>query len=170
MNAAQLVNGTIVAYPYLLRPTAKKAHPEVSPLPGSWEQCSPEQLAALECVEVQLVARPELQAGESCAEGTPEFVGGQWRQTWVVTAAPEPPVPESVPAYHLRRALRAANKLSVYKTFVSALTDEDAKDYWETANPIKRNSRYMPTLRAALSITNNKLDDIFIAAGNMADT
>lgn len=89
---------------------------------------------------------------------------------WVVSVLPPPPVPESVPAHHLRRALRAANKLSVYKAFVSALTDEDAKDYWETANPIKRNSRYMPALRAALSITNSKLDDIFIVAGNMADT
>jgi len=89
---------------------------------------------------------------------------------WVVTPAQPEQAPESVPAYHLRRALRAANKLSAYKTFVSALTDGDAKDYWETANTIKRNSRYMPAMRTALGVTNHKLDDIFIAAENMSDT
>lgn len=88
VKPARVVNGEIVARPYALRPTAKQAHPEVSPLPGTWEQCTPEQLAALECVWMQDVARPELQAGESCAEGAPELVGGEWRQTWIVTPAP----------------------------------------------------------------------------------
>lgn len=88
MNPARVISGVVTDYPYLLRPTAKQAHPEVSPLPGAWELCSPEQLAALECVEVQAVAWPTLQPGESVHEGTPEYIDGQWRQTWVVTPAP----------------------------------------------------------------------------------
>ena len=88
MNPARVVNGAVVEYPYLLRPAAKQAHPEVSPLPGTWEQCTPEQLEALECVDVLATIEPELQPGETLSEGTPEFAGGEWRQTWVVEAIP----------------------------------------------------------------------------------
>lgn len=93
---AHIINGAVVDYPYFLRGqdggnparAAKRLYPEVSPLPGSWEQCSPEQLAALHSVPVVETARPEVQPGESCAEGTLEYVDGQWRQALVVTAAP----------------------------------------------------------------------------------
>lgn len=85
MKTARVTSGAIVAYPYLLRPTAKQAHPEVSPLPGTWEQCTPEQLAALECVLVQDVERPD-----NAREGTPVLVDGQWRQNWVVQPAYDP--------------------------------------------------------------------------------
>lgn len=88
MKAARIIGGSIALYPYLLRPDAKRAHPEVSPLPGSWEQCSPEQRAALEMVEVLEVAQPTLEPGESLSEGVPDLVAGDWRQTWVVTPAP----------------------------------------------------------------------------------
>lgn len=88
MKIAQIIDGAIALYPYPLRPDAKRAHPEVSPLPGSWEQCSAEQIAALGAVVVVEVSAPELQPGERLEEGTPELVAGEWRQTWVVTPAP----------------------------------------------------------------------------------
>ena len=170
MNAAQVINGVVVAYPYLLRPFAKQAHPGVSPLPGTWEQCAPDQLSALECVDVQLVARPELQPGESCAEGTPEFVGGQWRQVWVVTA-PEPgppPVPESVPAHHLRRALRAFGMLAGVTTYMAALPEDDEmRESWEYAPYFRRDALGIEAARVALGLSVGQVDVLFRAAGQI---
>lgn len=95
---------------------------------------------------------------------TATWSGGQW------VIAPIPIiVPQEVPAYFFRRSLRGFNKLGLYRTYVAGLTDEDVKDYWETAVTIKRNSRYMPALRTALSVTPSKLDDIFVVAGIMRD-
>lgn len=168
MNAARVVNGNIVSHPYHLRPTAKQAHPEVSPLPGTWEQCTPEQLAALECVDVQLVARPELQPGESCAEGTPEYVGGQWRQTWVVTPAQPEPVPESVPAHHLRRALRQFGMIAGVNAYMAALPDDDEmRESWEYAPYFRRDANGIEAARVALGLTVAQVDALFVAAGNV---
>lgn len=166
MNAARVVNSAIVAYPYHLRPTAKQAHPGVSPLPGTWEQCSPEQLAALECVEVQIVARPELQAGESCAEGTPEYVGGQWRQVWVVTPAQPDPVPESVPAHHLRRALRQFGMLTAVNAYMAGLgADDEMRESWEYAPYFRRDALGIEAARVALGLTVAQVDALFVVAG-----
>lgn len=168
MNPARLVNGAIAAYPYRLRPDAKQAHPEVSPLPGSWEQCTPEQLAALECAEVQPVARPELQAGESCVEGPPEFAGGQWRQTWVVVPAPPDPVPDSVPAHHLRRALRAFGMLASVSAYMAALPDDDEmRESWEYAPYFRRDALGIESARVALGLTVAQVDGLFLAAGQV---
>lgn len=168
MNAAQVINGVVVAYPYLLRPFAKQAHPGVSPLPGTWEQCTPDQLSALECVDVQLVARPDLQPGESCSEGTPEFVGGQWRQTWVVSALPPPPVPESVPAHHLRRALRAFGMLAGVTAYMAALPDDDEmRESWEYAPYFRRDALGIEAARVALGLTVEQVEALFVAAGQV---
>lgn len=168
MNAAQVINGVVVAYPYLLRPFAKQAHPGVSPLPGTWEQCTPDQLSALECVDVQLVARPELQAGESCSEGAPEYVGGQWRQAWVVGPIPPKPTTDSVPAHKWRMALRAGGFRAAYETHVTG-SSANAQDYWKTAPYINRRSKFMGALRTALGITQRQLDTVFEAADTEED-
>ena len=168
MNPARVVNGAIVAYPYALRPTAKQAHPEVSPLPGSWEQCSAEQLTALECVDVQLVERPELHPGESCVEVPPEFVGGQWRQSWVVTPAQPAPVPESVPAHHLRRALRQFGMLTAVNAYMAGLGDDDEmRESWEYAPYFRRDALGIEAARVALGLTVEQVDALFRAAGNV---
>ena len=168
MIYARVVNGSVVKYPYALRPDAKQAHPEVSPLPGTWEQCTPEQLMALECVDVQIVARPELQSGESCAEGTPEYVGGQWQQTWVVTPAPPEPVPDQVPAHHLRRALRAFGMLASVSAYMAALPDDDEmRESWEYAPYFRRDANGIESARVALGLTVAQVDALFVAAGNV---
>lgn len=168
MNSARVVNGVIAAYPYRLRPDAKQAHPEVSPLPGTWEQCTPEQLTALECVDVQIVARPELQPGESCAEGAPEYVGGQWRQTWVVAPAQPDPVPESVPAHHLRRALRQFGMLAAVNVYMAGLGDDDEmRESWEYAPYFRRDALGIEAARVALGLTVGQVDGLFLAAGQI---
>lgn len=166
MKIANVVNGAVAKYPYTLRPDAKRTHPEVSPLPGEWEQCTPEQLAALEAVEVVETARPELQPGESCAEGAPEYVGGQWRQTWVVTPAPAAPVPESVPAHHLRRALRQFGMIAGVNAYMAALPDDDEmRESWEYAPYFRRDALGIEAARVALGLTGAQVDALFVAAG-----
>ena len=171
---AHIINDAIVDYPYFLRGQdggnparcAKRLYPDVSPLPGSWEQCSPEQLAALECVWVHDVARPTLQDGESCAEGAPEFVDWQWRQTWIVTAAPPDPVPESVPAHHLRRALRAFGMLASVNAYMAALGDDDEmRESWEYAPYFRRDALGIESARVALGLSVGQVDALFVAAG-----
>ena len=90
---AHILNGAVADYPYRLRATdggdparcAKRIYPQVYPLPGSWEQCSPEQLAALNAVPVVAVERP---AG--AREITPTLIDGVWMQTWAERPAHDP--------------------------------------------------------------------------------
>jgi hypothetical protein len=166
MNYARVINGEIVAYPYALRPTAKRAHPEVSPLPGSWEQCTPEQLQALECVWVHDVARPSLQAGESCAEGTPEYVGGQWRQTWIVTPAPEPGVPDEVDSLAFELTLHSLGLHAAVMTYVDTLPAVE-QIYWRRRQTMRRDSTLIESGRVALGLTAEQVDALFMAAGQV---
>lgn len=159
MRAARVINGAIADYPYLLRPTAKQAHPEVSPLPGTWEQCTPEQLTALECVGVQAVAQPELQIGEGIAEGAPEFVGGQWRQTWVVTPAPPEPTLQSVESHKIKIALTALGWRAEVEELV-ATSSQSIKDAW-TAPYMSRDSVLLNQCAFALEKTSEQVDDLF---------
>lgn len=165
MNPAREVNGAIVAYPYRLRPDAKQAHPEVSPLPGAWELCTPEQLAALECVDVRVVARPELQAGESCAEGMPEFVGGRWRQVWVVTPAQPEPVPQSVESHKIKIALTAIGWRTEVEELV-ATSSQSIKDAW-TAPYMSRDSVLLNQCALVLEKTEAQVDDLFRLADSL---
>ena len=168
MICARVVNGAIVAYPYRLRPTAKQAHPEVSPLPGTWEQCTPEQLTALECVEVQAVARPEIQAGESCSEGTPEYVGGQWRQTWVVTPAPEPGVPEQIEGHLCRIELIVRGEWSAVLAVIEAMPEPTRSIATEAlyAPYFSRNSPTMAAIAAVMGWSDADIDARFIGAAS----
>lgn len=168
MQTANVVNGSVVKYPYPLRPDAKQAHPDVSPLPGAWELCSAEQLAALDAVEVVGTARPELQAGESISEGTPAYSDGAWRQVWVVHPAPEPGVPDSVPAHHLRRALRQFGMIGAVNAYMAALGDDDEmRESWEYAPYFRRDAIGIEAARAALGLTVAQVDALFVAAGNV---
>ena len=168
MNPARSVNGTIVAYPYPLRPTAKQAHPEVSPLPGSWEQCTPEQLTALDCVDVQAVARPALQLGESVREGAPEFVGGQWRQTWVVTPAPEPGVPEQIEGHLCRIELIVRGEWSAVLAVIEAMPEPTRSIATEAlyAPYFSRNSPTMAAIAAVMGWSDADIDARFIGAAS----
>lgn len=85
MRIAKVIDGAVVKYPYPLRPDAKREHPDASPLPGAWDLCSAEQLAAVNAVPVVAVERP---AG--AREITPTLVDGVWTQTWATPPAYDP--------------------------------------------------------------------------------
>lgn len=160
---ARVVNGEPVAYPYSLRPDARRAHPEISPVPGSWDQCSPEQLAAFEAVPVQPTTPPELQPGESLREVMPAFVDGVLLQQWEVIPAPPPAVPERVEAHKLLAELSARNLRASVEALV-AQSPQEVQDAFNRAPYMHRTSQMLNDAARALGVSQNELDEIFIAA------
>ena len=81
---AKVINGEVVEYPYELRPNAKRDHPEVTPLPGSWEQCLEQgllgKLSAQQVIRTERIEEPD---GFDVVEDTPRFNDdGVLEQTW----------------------------------------------------------------------------------------
>lgn len=85
---------------------------------------------------------------------------------WVVSALPPPPVPESVPAHHLRRALRAFGMLTAVVAYMAALPDDDEmRESWEYAPYFRRDALGIEAARVALGLTNEQVDALFRVAG-----
>jgi len=85
---------------------------------------------------------------------------------WVVSALPPPPVPESVPAHHLRRALRAFGMLPAVVAYMAALPDDDEmRESWEYAPYFRRDALGIEAARVALGLTVGQVDGLFLAAG-----
>ena len=84
---------------------------------------------------------------------------------WVVEAIPVV-VPDSVPAHHLRRALRAAGMLAGVKGYMDALPDDDEmREAWEYAPYFRRDALGIEAARVALGLTVAQIDALFVAAG-----
>lgn len=87
---------------------------------------------------------------------------------WVVSALPAPPVPESVPAHHLRRALRAFGMLAAVNAYMAALPDDDEmRESWEYAPYFRRDALGIEAARVALGLTVGQVDGLFRAAGQI---
>lgn len=87
---------------------------------------------------------------------------------WVVSALPPPPVPDSVPAHHLRRALRAAGMLAAVRAYMDALPEDDEmRESWEYAPYFRRDAIGIEAARAALGLTVAQVDDLFRLAGQV---
>ena len=93
---------------------------------------------------------------------TCRWVAPQWIVAPIVI-----PVPSTVTTYQWRAALRAAGRLAAFRIYVNGLTDSDEKDYWLTSPTISRTGAHIASMRTTLGVTNNQLDTIFIAAGNV---
>jgi hypothetical protein len=86
---------------------------------------------------------------------------------WVVEAVPLV-VPDSVPAHHLRRALRAAGMLAAVKSYMDALPDDDEmRESWEYAPYFRRDAVGIEAARVALGLTSAQVDALFVAAGQV---
>jgi len=86
---------------------------------------------------------------------------------WVVEAVPLV-VPDSVPAHHLRRALRAAGMLAAVNSYMDALPDDDEmRESWEYAPHFRRDSVGIESARVALGLTSAQVDALFVAAGQV---
>jgi len=86
---------------------------------------------------------------------------------WVVTAIPVV-VPESVPAHHLRRALRAFGMLAAVNAYMAALPDDDEmRESWEYAPYFRRDALGIESARVALGLSVAQVDGLFVAAGQI---
>lgn len=86
---------------------------------------------------------------------------------WVVEAI-HVVVPDSVPAHHLRRALRAAGMLAAVKGYMDALPEDDEmRESWEYAPYFRRDAVGIESARVALGLTVAQVDDLFRLAGQV---
>lgn len=91
-------DGEIVQWPYKLRPDAKRLHPEVSPLPGSWDQVKAAGLmGALEAIEIYPMPRPEEPPGFDVIEAPPQWDGKRLMQAWELIGEVPVPVDPTLP-------------------------------------------------------------------------
>ncbi len=86
---------------------------------------------------------------------------------WVVEETPIT-VPDSAPAHHFIRALRAAGVRNEVVTYVNQLPDDDPiKDMWLRAPYFYRSSPEIESIRVGMGYTRKRIDNVFILAGKM---
>jgi hypothetical protein len=84
---------------------------------------------------------------------------------WVVAEIPIV-VPESVPAHHLRRALRAFGMLASVNAYMAGLPEDDEmRESWEYAPYFRRDALGIEAARVALGLTSEQVNALFVAAG-----
>lgn len=91
---------------------------------------------------------------------------GEWsqRETPVI-------VPDSIDMRRARLALRAAGHLAAVNAAIEAMegyAGEDARIEWEYATAIKRDHPVVAAMQTVLGLTDEDLDNLFIAAATLA--
>lgn len=90
----------------------------------------------------------------------------EWVAAGNVTDPADVPVaqiPQSVTPLQARRALLAANLLSQVLAAVAA-SPQETQLAWQSANSVDRNSEFTQTLAAALNLTDEQVDALFVSA------
>lgn len=85
------------------------------------------------------------------------YDGTQW-------VAPPVYIPQQVTAFQARAALYNANLLATVEAAVTASTEETLKLAWNHALHFERNSPTIAAMAAALGLTSQQVDDLFLAA------
>lgn len=97
-------------------------------------------------------------------------IGGSWSEEGGFVAPPETEpeiiVPQSVTPLQARRALRQAGIKAEVDAYVATL-DEEAQEAWEYALAIERNNPIVVGAGAALGMTEQQIDDLFILAATL---
>ena len=76
---------------------------------------------------------------------------------------PAPPIPTTVAMYQARIALQQAGLLATVQAGIGQMSEE-AQIKWEFAPTVKRNDALTIAMTAALNLTDEQLDALFIAA------
>ncbi len=86
----------------------------------------------------------------------------------VPPAEPAPVVPQSVGPYQARAALLAADLLDDVEALIAdPETDRAIKIAWEYASEFKRESPFIEQMAGALGLTEQQVDELFIAAAQV---
>lgn len=75
-------------------------------------------------------------------------------------------IPDVITMRQCRLQLLSEGLLSSVETFVQS-QDEATKIYWEYSASVRRNHALVAAVQAHLSKTDDEIDDMFIAAGNL---
>lgn len=77
-------------------------------------------------------------------------------------------VPDVVDAHKFKIALRRNGLRAAFDTYLTT-AGANEKDFWTSAPTVKRGSRYLDSLKTALSLTNAQVRNLLIAAGDEQD-
>jgi len=82
---------------------------------------------------------------------------------------PAPPaIPQQVPMWAVRTVLQNDGLFDQAQALITASTDNALKNVWEYGNFADRNSAAIATLAAALDLTSEQVDQMFIDANNLS--
>lgn len=87
---------------------------------------------------------------------------------WAVSPLPPRAVPDVVDAHKFKIALRRNGFRATFDTYLTT-AGANERDFWTSAPTIKRTSRYLDSLKTALSLTNAQVRNILIAADDEQD-
>jgi len=148
---------------------------EFGMLPRSWENTSGLRMASAESLREKgwlpvIESRPEYDPATHYLSGpTGVSVGDNVAldaesvtATWTAVETPVS-VPEQVTPLQARRALRAAGLFDAVAGWV-AQQDADTQDAWEYATVIERDNALLAGAAAALGMTEEQIDQLFILA------
>ena len=140
----------------------RKSHPNMS-LPDGVD------LTDLGYALLEPVARPEPGEGEIVRKGDPEeYEAGKWRETWIVEAAPPPPVPQAVSRLQARLALIQIGKWEITKAYFEE-PERTAEEiaFFEDSTVYRRDNPVMIAAAAYVGVTEEQLDDLFRLAATL---
>ena len=80
---------------------------------------------------------------------------------------PPPAIPQQVPMWAVRTVLQNDGLFDQAQALIEASTDNALKNVWEYGNFADRNSSAIASLSAALGLTSEQVDQMFIDANNL---
>lgn len=103
--------------------------------------------------DLNLVASDAANIGDAYADGV-----------FTATPPPPPPVPQSLTPLQTRKVLNAHGLRAQVEAAIAA-AGADAQDAWEWANAIQRDDPLVLQLTAALGLTTEQVDALFVEGG-----
>lgn len=156
-------------YPYSIR-ELRRDNPQTS-FP---KNLSNELLAEWGVYPVTLADRPEFdRITQKLVEAEPVKLEGQWIRAWTVVNLDKKAiaknrkdqVPRYVSRFQARMALRQAGLFEAVESMMSAPgAPIEAVEAWDSAQVFMRTSPTIETMRQELNMTEEQLDELFIAA------
>lgn len=80
---------------------------------------------------------------------------------------PPPTIPQQVPMWAVRTVLQNDGLFDHAQALIDSSTDNALKNVWEYGNFADRNSSAINSLAAALGLTSDQVDQMFIDANNL---
>jgi len=158
---AKITDGKITAYPYTLD-DLRKDNPQTSfPAEMPVDRYAEYGVFPVAETPVSIVG-----VSKSSMPGAPEFADGVWRQTWIITDAPPPPVPDTVSARQARLALLQGGILASVEAMI-ARQDKATRITWEYATEFRRDDPLLTQLAQNLGLSEAEIDQFFTLASTL---